>query len=110
MKDLLASLDWTRLGFYKSMLDEAGIDSFIRNEHTAHLINVMIAPCQPTLCVMNDEDYEQALKLLWPRHSKGAASMHEWTCSGCQEVNPAEFEVCWNCQMNAIEDDNNPVR
>ena len=74
MRDLLTSLDWTRLGFYKSVLDEAGIASFIRNEHTAQLINVLIAPCQPSLCVVNDDDYDTAMALLQPHHDQTASS------------------------------------
>jgi hypothetical protein len=69
MRELLTSLDWTRLGFYKSVLDEAGIASFIRNEHTAQLINVLIGPCQPSLCVVNDDEYDAAMALLQPHPS-----------------------------------------
>lgn len=98
MRELLTSLDWTRLGFYKSVLDEAGIASFIRNEHTAQLINVLIAPCQPSLCVVNDDDYDAAMALLRPHHDRTAASAEEWACAGCGEANPPAFEVCWKCQ------------
>jgi hypothetical protein len=98
MRELLTSLDWTRLGFYKSVLDEAGIASFIRNEHTAQLVNVLIAPCQPSLCVVNDDDYDAAMALLRPHHHSTPPSIEEWTCRGCGEVNPAEFELCWQCQ------------
>ena len=97
MRELLTSLDWTRLGFYKSVLDEAGIHSFIRNEHTAQLINVLIGPCQPSLCVVNDDEYDAAMELLRPHHDQTAPSGAEWTCAGCGEVNPAEFELCWKC-------------
>ena len=98
MRELLTSLDWTRLGFSKSVLDEAGIASFIRNEHTAQLINVLIAPCQPSLCVVNDDEYDAAMELLRPHHDQTPPRVEEWTCVGCGEVNPAEFELCWKCQ------------
>lgn len=98
MRELLTSLDWTRLGFYKSVLDEAGIASFIRNEHTAQLINVLIAPCQPCLCVVNDDDHDAAIALLRPHHDPMLPHIEEWNCASCGENNPAEFELCWNCQ------------
>jgi hypothetical protein len=98
MRDLLTSLDSTRLGFYKSILDEAGISCFIRNETTAQLANIFIMPLQPTLCLVNDDDYAQASALLRPHISPQACSSEEWVCPGCKESNPASFELCWNCQ------------
>ena len=35
MRDLITGLDSTRLGFFKSILNEAEIACFIRNETTA---------------------------------------------------------------------------
>lgn len=98
MRDLLTSLDSTRLGFYKSILDEAGIACFIRNETTAQLVNIFIMPLQPTLCLLNDADYEQASALLRVHLSSQSAAAEEWLCAACKESNPASFEVCWNCQ------------
>lgn len=98
MRDLLTSLDSTRLGFYKSILDAAGIPCFIRNETTAQLTNIFIMPLQPTLCLINDADYEQAQDLLRPHVApSGSKSQEEWLCPACKECNPASFEVCWNC-------------
>ena len=98
MRDLLTSLDSTRLGFYKSILEGAGIPCFIRNETTAQLTNIFIMPLQPTLCLVNDADYEQAGALLRPYSSGTPSSSEEWLCSSCKESNPASFELCWNCQ------------
>lgn len=98
MRDLLTSLDSTRLGFYKSILEEAGISCFIRNETTAQLTNIFIMPLQPTLCLVNDADYEQASALLRPYSSPQALSSEEWPCPSCKESNPASFDLCWNCQ------------
>jgi hypothetical protein len=98
MRDLITSIDPTRLGFFKSILDEAEIASFIRNETTAQLTNIFIAPLQPTLCLVNDADFEQASALLRPHESPEVCSSAEWLCASCKESNPASFEVCWKCQ------------
>ncbi|MDI1314602.1 DUF2007 domain-containing protein [Prosthecobacter sp.] len=98
MRDLITSIDSTRLGFFKSILDEAEIPCFIRNETTAQLANIFIGPLQPTLCLVNDADYEQASVLLLPHQSEEACSAEEWPCPACKESNPASFEVCWKCQ------------
>ncbi|MFN0076210.1 MAG: DUF2007 domain-containing protein [Prosthecobacter sp.] len=98
MRDLLTSLDSTRLGFYKSILEEAEIPCFIRNETTAQLTNIFIMPLQPTLCLLNDTDYDQASALLGSYRSSQPASSEEWLCLSCKESNPVSFELCWNCQ------------
>ena len=98
MRDLITSLDSTRLGFFKSILDEAEIACFIRNETTAQLTNIFIGPLQPTLCLVNDADFEQASALLQPHQSAEVSSSAEWLCPACKESNPASFEVCWKCQ------------
>ncbi len=103
MRDLITSLDSTRLGFFKSILDEAGIASFIRNETTAQLTNIFIGPLQPTLCLVEDADFAQASELLQPHQSSEAMSAEEWTCPVCKESNPASFEVCWKCQATQNE-------
>ena len=98
MRDLITSIDSTRLGFFKSILDEAEIACFIRNETTAQLTNIFIGPLQPTLCLVNDHDYEQASALLRPHQTEGTCAAEEWLCPPCKESNPASFELCWKCQ------------
>ena len=98
MRDLITSLDSTRLGFFKSILDEEDIPCFIRNETTAQLTNIFIGPLQPTLCLLNDADFDRASALLLPHQSSAAGSAEEWLCPACKESNPASFEVCWKCQ------------
>lgn len=98
MRDLITSIDSTRLGFFKSILEEAEIACFIRNETTSQLTNIFIGPLQPTLVLVNDADYEKASGLLLPHQSPEAFSLEEWLCPDCKESNPASFEVCWKCQ------------
>ncbi|WP_395746334.1 putative signal transducing protein [Prosthecobacter sp.] len=101
MRDLITSLDSARLGFYKSILDEAGIVSFIRNETTAQLTNIFIGPLQPTLCLVDEADFEQASALLRPHQMSDETHFtaeEDWLCPACKESNPASFEVCWKCQ------------
>jgi hypothetical protein len=97
MRDLITSIDSTRLGFFRSILEEAGIACFIRNETTSQLTNIFIGPLQPTLCLVEDADFERASELL-PHQSEGACTAEEWLCPDCKESNPASFEVCWKCQ------------
>ena len=98
MRDLITSLDSTRLGYFRSILEEAGIACFIRNETTAQLTNIFIGPLQPTLCLTDDAEFERASTLLLPHQSSAVCSLEEWNCPFCKESNPASFELCWKCQ------------
>lgn len=101
MRDLITSLDSTRLGFFKSILDEAGIACFIRNETTAQLTNIFIGPLQPTLCLVDDADFAEASALLLPHQAPEEAvfsAEDDWCCPACKESNPVSFALCWKCQ------------
>lgn len=98
MRDLITSIDSTRLGFFRSILEEAGIACFIRNETTAQLTNIFSGPLQPTLCLVEDADFERASALLVPHQSEEVCTAEEWLCPACKESNPASFELCWKCQ------------
>jgi len=96
MREVFTHQDVTQVGYYKSMLDEAGISSFIRNEYTA---NPEIAGAMyfPTLCVVDDVDYDKALVLLKSQKLPDQQEGTDWTCPSCSETNPANFESCWKC-------------
>jgi len=57
------------VGYYKSILDEAGISTFIRNEHTGNPV-MSGAMFLLSLCVVQDTDYDEALRLLKSRQVK----------------------------------------
>jgi len=99
MREVFSSQDFTEVGYYKSILDEAGIASFIRNENTD---NPALAGANfaPTLCVMDDGDYDEAVRVLKSREDKGVVGTAEWICPACSEKNPPNFETCWKC--NAV--------
>lgn len=100
MKEVYNHQDPTRVGYYKSILDDAGIANFIRNQHADGLTmgsggGVMF---NPTLCVTRDEDYKDAVLLLahheYPVMEEGG---EDWICPKCSEEVPGDFGACWNC-------------
>src|ERR1700691_5795976 len=96
MREVFSSEDFTQLGYYKSILDEAGISSFIRNEN-ANSIGLAGAMFFPTLCIMDDAAYDETIRILKSRQFKKTANVADWTCPSCSEKNPGNFELCWNC-------------
>jgi hypothetical protein len=94
VREIFSHPDVTRVGYCKSLLDEAGIPCFVQNENT---IGAVGAAFPPSLCITNDSDYDEAVRLLKSRQFAPAADDADWTCPACSEKNPGNFELCWNC-------------
>jgi hypothetical protein len=96
MREVFTSQDSALAGYYKSILDEAGIACFVRNESASNpaMAGAMFLP---TLCIIDDADYDEAIRILKSRQSSESTGLADWTCPGCAESNPGNFEVCWNC-------------
>ncbi len=101
MREVFCHQDSARVGLYQSILQEAGIPSFIRNGHT----NNTVSPTPnfyPALCVVNDDQYAAALELLQNVEEPEPARLPEWVCPGCQEEVPGNFDACWNCGTPSV--------
>jgi hypothetical protein len=96
MREVFTSQDFTEVGYYKSILDEAGIVSFIRNEN-ANSQGLTGSMFYPSLCVLEDGDYPEAIRILKSRRVKETVEGADWTCPACSEKNPWNFELCWKC-------------
>lgn len=99
MREIFGSRDGSMVGHYQSILQQAGIPSFIRNEHAAALSELQGPAFYPVLCV-DDENYEIAMELLQPyyQQSRQAVEPEEWVCPQCGETVPGTFDMCWSCQ------------
>jgi len=96
MREIYSSRDVTEVGYYQSILDAAGMSTFIRNENSGNLGGG--GPMfLPTLCIIEDGDYAAAIQLLQSKEVKVSASGAEWICSSCSEKNPSNFGSCWKC-------------
>ena len=100
MRDVFVDQDSARVGFYKSVLDQAGIPNFVKNESTSNAITGMPVPSSlffPTLCVVNDDDYDRAMELLKEIYDAPSSETPDWRCSKCNEEVPGNFDSCWKC-------------
>jgi hypothetical protein len=94
MKEVFATADSALVGLYQSVLEDAGISSFVDN-----FDNPELQPfCHPRLFVVNDEDFEAAMQILTTTRAKDLPTAREWKCSHCREMVPANFTNCWNCE------------
>jgi len=104
MREVFSSPDGTLIGLFQSILDEAGIPYFVRND-TANQTGAVglltpILPLPdfwPALCVVHDEDYPAAMELLRAARDAPPSNREDWKCPACGETVPANFASCWNC-------------
>jgi hypothetical protein len=104
MKELFREADSAIVGHMKSILENEGIATVIRNEHLymAGLSEVPIPDFFPALNVIHDEDYQRALLVLKKYVENSRANVgkvdEEVACPSCGEINPGNFEACWSCE------------
>lgn len=103
MKEVFTHPDPTVVGWKKSILEEAGIDCFIRNENTsatlgAGALGLVQSPIfDPALCIVDDSRYDEAVALLKGVGNAPPVIRADWPCPKCGESVPGNFETCWNC-------------
>ncbi len=104
MREVFVNQDHARVGFYKSVLDNAGIPSFVRNESSNNSVTELPSPLFfPTLCVLNDEDYDRAMQVLDEIHNAQPSNEPDWVCPKCGESVPGNFDACWKCETVRAE-------
>ena len=104
MKVIYVNADYTRVGFYQSVLEAAGISCFIRNAVANGITEIPIPIFYPTLCVLNDEDYPRAVEELGVIF-RPAPRLPKWLCPKCGANVPGNFETCWRCEHERNEDE-----
>jgi len=98
MREVFVNQDHARVGFYKSVLDDAGIPNLVRNETSNNSMSEMPSPLFfPALCVLHEEDYDEAMRILGEIYHAQTAQEADWRCPKCREEVPANFDSCWDC-------------
>ena len=100
MKKVYESLSFHKVGHYRSMLEEAGIECSIRNLGVGGVMGeVPFVETYPELWVSEDADVPRALALIegHRREIAEAVELPDWTCPQCAQPVPGNFLSCWNC-------------
>ena len=84
-------------GLVRSFLEQHDIPATLRNEHTSAVIgDLPFVNSYPELWVADDLCGRAAELLLELRQSNNN-NTEQWLCAKCQESNPGNFEICWQC-------------
>lgn len=81
----------------RNILVNEGIAVVLKNEFAGGAMGELaVFETWPELWLCDDEDYENALRLLdgLLRPTPG----DDWICPSCRESNASAFETCWRCQ------------
>ncbi len=107
MRGVFAHRDLAAVDLRRSILEQAGITCFVRNETTSASLGaaalglVFMPQFHPELCVVDDARVDEARALLDSLQAGSDASRPAWTCPVCGEVIAPEFDTCWQCAKPA---------
>jgi hypothetical protein len=103
MIEVYSNADSARVGFYRSLLEDAGIRTFFRNEFISGA-EVVVPIFYPAICVLDPADEARALALIRTQEMPDPfATAPDWVCAVCGEAVPSQFAHCWNCSAPAPE-------
>ncbi len=82
-----------------------GIDTRVFNEFSNGAVGELpFTHTWPEVWIVDDRDETQALEIIANRAVRATRS-GEVSCSNCEQLNPANFDICWNCSA-ALDDIN----
>ncbi len=100
MKQLFREFDFTKVGYYQSILESQGVETFVKNRDVSGLAGeaAIMPELWPTLCVVKDEDYDRAMQMIRESVTEDSEkSDYDVKCPKCSEENPGNFDLCWSC-------------
>lgn len=98
MIEIFRDASLIKVSLYQRKLEEQGIATLLKNESIS-MTEVQIPVFYPALCIMEDKDHKRALEILKEviRIEETEITAPDINCPACNEMNPANFEVCWSC-------------
>lgn len=102
MRKIYENADFTPVGYFQSILEEAGIPTFLKNMGASMgMGEIPFFEVYPELWVVNDEDYDRAIDVLGPYYAQQRAGpeapVPNWFCPSCDVEVEGSFEECWKC-------------
>jgi ribosomal protein L40E len=97
MRRLFLASDLIEAHLLEAMLQERGIQSFIKNQDLQSGVGELpFVEMWPEVWLNHETDFDIAQivlnELMSKRQSDG------WCCLQCHERNPGTFELCWRCE------------
>ena len=105
MIEIYRDPDFSKVGLYQGILEDAGIETELRNRNSVTMTtSIPIPSMYPNLCVYSEEDAVRAKEILTAyAETADAVVGPDWVCAVCGETNEGNFTECWSCQADAPE-------
>ena len=99
MKEVFRNGDSALVGLYQSILEDAGIPTFVQNASEQEpSFSVFTGDC-PILNVVNDKDYPEAMELLLSLKSASTKNQRIGSArQAAMRLEAATSTACWKCQ------------
>lgn len=99
MKKIFEDFDIALVGYYKSVLEADGIDTFMKNQFgTSGAGELPFVEVIPQIWVLDEADEERAKLLINELQNPAATEKPQaWDCPQCGEAQGAVFTNCWKC-------------
>ncbi len=83
-----------------SLIRSYGIQTHVFNEFANGAVGELpFTHTWPEVWIEDDQYESQALDII-ARRKTGSPSSVEFECPDCGEMNPDNFEICWNCSAS----------
>lgn len=88
--------DVVHAGYLKSLLEERGIGTIMRNEFLGGGAGELpLNECWPEIWVTDARDADIARKII--AESSTPIVANQWVCTNCEESLEGQFTKCWQC-------------
>jgi hypothetical protein len=103
MKHVFVSQNLFEVEMRKEWLEQAGIRCMIKNQRISGLAGeIPFTETFPELWVIQNEDYDQARRVLEEGLVLLPSDKDTWTCAGCGERHESQFGTCWKCGLEKL--------
>jgi hypothetical protein len=105
MIEIYRDHDFSKVGLYQGVLEDAGIETVLRNRNSVTMTtSIPIPSMYPNICVHTEADGVRAKEILAAYADSDSAEVGpDWECAVCGETNEGNFTECWSCQADCPE-------
>tara|TARA_R110002167_G_scaffold153653_1_gene347889 strand:- start:2561 stop:2875 length:315 start_codon:yes stop_codon:yes gene_type:complete len=97
IKKLHSASEVIEIRILKSLLEEADIQCFTKNEFPPMAGEIPKTMAWPELWINSDYDLDKAKLILKDFLNRPNRSADKWICPKCQEKLEEQFDICWSC-------------
>ena len=99
MKRIYLARDITQAHLVVNLLEQQLIPAKIENSHQASGLGEL-AVSYPEVWVVREADAKRARSAIDAFEALGRTTADDIACPNCEELNPANFDLCWACSAD----------